>query len=134
MRGHVVVSLLLLLTLGIFTGCQITQSGFARTANNAGGAFSAAAETLTYVHEGRLTPAYASSSFDSYQNELSGLDQQLASQDGAPDSQTIHQLLALYNSAMSVINQPCLNNTCSWHEQVVKLENASKAFLKAGGQ
>lgn len=132
MREHVVVSLLLLLALLLITGCQATQSGFARTANNAGGAFSAAAETLTYVHEGKLTPAYASASFDSYQSELSGLDQQLPSQNGAPNAQTIHQLLALYKSAMRAINQPCLENTCDWRGQVGALNGASKAFLKAG--
>jgi hypothetical protein len=66
--------LLVFLAVG---GCSFTQPAFVRMADNAGGAFSAAATTLTYVHQGKLSRAYAISSFASYESELSGLDQQL---------------------------------------------------------
>ncbi len=65
---------LLLILLLLLTGCQLTQSAFARTAGNAGSAFAAASTTLTYAHERKITNAYASSSFENFQSELSGLD------------------------------------------------------------
>ncbi len=73
-------------------------------------------------------------SFESYQSELSGIDQQLASQQGSPDTHTVQHLLNLYKTAMQAINQPCLEATCDWHAQVSALNQASNAFLKAGGQ
>jgi len=98
----------LLLVLLMTTGCQLTQSAFSRTVGNAGAAFSAASTTLTYAHDGKITSAYAQSSFENYQSELNGLDQQLLSQQGAPDKRTVQHLLDLYRPAMQAINQPCL--------------------------
>src|SRR5690349_16273025 len=72
LKSYAIILLLLLL----LTGCQMTQSGFARTANDAGSAFAAASTTLTYAHTGKLTTAYAQTSFENYQSELSGVDQQ----------------------------------------------------------
>ncbi len=112
----------------------MSQSAFARTANNAGAAFAAASTTLSYVHTGKLTTAYAQSSFAGYQNELSNVDQQLPSQQGAPDTHSIQHLIQLYKTAMQAINQPCLEASCDWHTQVADLNRASDAFLKAGGQ
>ena len=77
--------------------------------------------------------AYASSSFVNYQSELSGLDQTLPAQQGAPDRRTVEHLLNLYKSAMQAVNVPCLDESCDWHAQVAALERASEAFLKAGG-
>lgn len=111
----------------------MTQSGFARTTNNAGSAFAAAATTLTYAHTGKLITAYAQASFENYQSELSGVDQQLPSLGGAPDKQTIQHLLTLYKPAMQAVNQPCLEVSCDWQAQVKALNAASDAFLKAGG-
>jgi hypothetical protein len=121
---------LLLLT----SDCQLAQSSFARTANNAGAAFAAASLTLNYVHEGKITYAYARSAFMNYQSELQGLDQQIPSQAGAPDMQNIRLLLDAYRPAIQVVNQPCLDASCNWHSQLASLDRASKAFLKAGGQ
>lgn len=114
-------------------GCQLAQSSFAQTANNAGAAFAAASLTLSYVHEGKITYAYARSAFMNYQSELQGLDQQMPSQAGAPDMQTIRLLLDAYRPAMQVINQPCLDASCNWRSQLASLDRASKIFLKAGG-
>ncbi len=127
--------LVLLVPLLLFmTGCQIAQSAFANSASNAGSALAAASATLSYTQEGKITSAYARSSFVNYQSELSGLDQSLPSQHGAPDQHTVQQLLALYKPAIQVVNQPCLESHCDWRAQISILDQASKAFLKAGGQ
>jgi hypothetical protein len=127
-------TILLLGLLILLTACQVTQSAFTRMAGNAGSAFAAASTTITYTHEGRITVAYARSSFENYQSELSGLDQQLSSQQGAPDARTIRHLLALYKSAMQAVNVPCLDQSCDWHAQVAAIDRASKAFQDASGQ
>ncbi len=71
--------LLLMVLVAMVAGCQLTQPAFTRTAGNAGSAFAAAETTLSYAHEGKITYAYASSSFVNYQSELDGLDQSLPS-------------------------------------------------------
>jgi hypothetical protein len=128
-----IFALIFVALLLVTSGCQLTQSSFARTANNAGAAFAAASLTLSYVHEGKITYAYARSTFMSYQSELQGLDQQIPSQAGAADMQTVRLLLDTYRSAMQVVNQPCLDASCNWRPQLASLDRASKAFLKAGG-
>ena len=134
MRRTHYLALSLCLLLFVLTGCQLAQSGFTKTAGNAGSAFAAASTTLTYLHTGKLTITYTKASFESYQSELSGIDQKLSSQQGSPDTHTVQHLLALYKAAMQTINQPCLDATCDWHMQVSALNQASSAFLKAGGQ
>jgi hypothetical protein len=126
--------LLLLPLLLLFNGCQAAQSTFANTAGNTGAAFVAASTTLAYTHEGKITEAYASSSFINYQSELGGLDQSLPAQNGSPERLTMQHLLALYHAAMPIIDNPCLQMTCDWHSQVATLNQAGEAFLKAGGQ
>lgn len=121
------------LALAFLVGCAFTQSAFTRTANNTGSAFAAASYTLTQLHHGQITPAYARSSFVNFQSELQGIDQQLPSQQGAPDPQTIEQLLALYQLAMRAVNAPCLVATCDWGSQIAQLDRASRAFLEAAG-
>ncbi len=125
------ISFLLLVLLLTVTACQLTQSAFARTAGDAGAAFAAASTTLSYAHEGKITNTYASSNFMNFQSELSGLDQTLSSQQGAPDVHTVQHLLSLYESAMQVVNNPCLSESCNWHAQVSALDRASRAFLEA---
>ena len=123
----------LLLVLLTVTGCQLTQSAFSRTVGNAGAVFSAASTTLTYAPEGKITSAYAQASFVNYQSELDGLDQQLPSQQGAPDKRTVQHLLDLYRPAIQAVIQPCLEESCHWQAQVAALNRASQAFLMAGG-
>jgi hypothetical protein len=124
--------LYLLLSLTI-SACSLTQSPFARTVDGAGGTFSAAATTLTYFHQGKLSRAYTISSFAGYESQLNGLDQQLPAQQGASDQTTVRHLLALYKPAMQVVQQPCLENSCDWRGQVTTLERASKTFVEVGG-
>ncbi len=116
------------------TSCQIAQSPFARMTTTAGAAFSAASLTLSDVHQGKITSAYAHTAFANYQSELSGLDQQLPSQAGASNTASVHQLLRLYKLAMQAINHPCLDVSCDWRSQRTSLNRASEVFLKAGGQ
>jgi len=116
------------------SGCQLTQSAFVQTTSNAGAAFAAAVITLNDVHEGKLTRAYAHSSFLNYQSELQGLDQQLSAQPDAPNRRTVRQLLAVYRPAMQVVKQPCLDVSCDWHAQLSTLEHARDAFLQAGAE
>lgn len=115
----------------LLTACQLTPSAFSKTVGNAGSAFAAAATTLAYAHEGKITYAYARSSFVNYQSELNGLDQQLSSQSGSRTKSTVQHLLSLYKSAMQAVNQPCLQDVCNWRAQVDALNSASQAFLKA---
>lgn len=126
------VSLICVLALSLLAGCAFTQSAFTRTANNTGSAFAAASYTLTQLHRGRITAAYAQSSFVNFQSELQGIDQQLPTQQGAPDRQTVQRLLALYQQAIRVVNTPCLDPACNWGSQIAQLDRASRAFLEAG--
>ena len=124
--------LTLLFVLMMLTGCQFTQTAFSKTTSNAGAAFSAAATTFEYAHQGKLTIAYARASFVSFKSQLSGLDQQLPSQQGAPDTHSVQHLLQLYQVAMQVVKQPCWSASCNWHTQLAALQQASQAFTKAG--
>src|SRR2546421_10298781 len=124
----------LLLVLLTVTGCQLTQSAFSRTVGNAGAVFSAASTTLSYAHEGKITSAYAQASFVNYQSELDGLDQQLPSQQGAPDKRTVQHLLDLYRPAIQAVIQPGLEESMHLQAAVCGFERASRALLFAGGE
>ena len=133
MRHYILLTFLITLIFST-TGCQLAQSTFARIAGNAGAEFSAAATTLSYVHQGKLTAIYASSNFASYRSQLDGVDQQLPSLQGIPDSRTLQHLLNVYKPAIQAVDLPCLSNSCNWYIQENALQLASKAFLKAAGQ
>ncbi|HJT58214.1 MAG TPA: hypothetical protein VJ761_17045 [Ktedonobacteraceae bacterium] len=124
---------LLFILLLALPACQFTQSSFAKTTGDAGAAFAAAATTLAYAHQGKITYAYAASSFVNYRSELKGLDQQLPSQNGAPDRSMVQRLIDLYRPAIRAIDAPCLSEACDWHTQIDALNRASEAFLQAGG-
>lgn len=121
----------LVLTFLVLTGCSATQSDFARTASDTGSAFAAAATTLAYVHQGKLTGAYARSAFVNYRDELQGTAQQLPGLSGAPGLQTVRRLTRLYAAAERAVTAPCLEGSCDWRAQVAALQHASHAFLKA---
>ena len=131
-KNYSVYFLLPVLLLTI-TACQFTQSAFSKTTSNAGAAFAAASTTLTYAHEGKITYAYAASSFVNYRSELDGLDQQLSSQQGALDVRTVQHLIDLYKPAIHAVDSPCLNESCDWRTQIAVMNRASEAFLQAGG-
>lgn len=131
-KNYSVYFLLPLLLLAV-TACQFTQSPFSKTTGDAGAAFAAASITLTYAHQGKISYAYAASSFVNFRNELDGLDQQLPSRQGAPDVRTVQHLVDLYKSAIRAVDSPCLNESCDWRTQVALMNKASQAFLQAGG-
>ena len=124
---------ILLALTALLAGCQFTQSPFALAVSNAGSEFAAASTTLSYVHSGKITMQYAQASFLNYRSQLTGLDQQLSSQQGAPEKASVDHLLALYKTAMQAVNNPCLDASCPWQAQVAVLNRASQAFLQAGG-
>ena len=115
------------------SGCAVTRSAFVRTAGDTGSVFAAAATTLAYVHQNRLTAAYGAASFVNFQSELEGVGQQLPSLHGATDARTVHRLLALYTPAAQAVAHPCLDPSCNWRAQLAALRRAAAAFLKAGG-
>jgi len=135
--GRAGAAFLLALALIAGAGCALAQSGFARAAGNAGAAFAAAAVTLRFAHEGKLTAAYARASFVNYRAELDGLDTRLPTQDGAPDARTLRLLLDLSGPALRAVDAPCVDAgvdaSCDWQAQVAAMQRASAALLKAGG-
>ena len=128
--GRSAALLVVLLTL---TGCTMTQSAFAQTADSVGSAFAAAATTLAYAHQKKITPAYAAASFVSFQDEVQGVAEQLPSLEGAPSGRTVRQLLALYEPAERAVMHPCLDPSCDWRAQVQALQRAGDAFTRASG-
>lgn len=122
----------LLSILVLCAGCQtqISQSAFAHMASNASAAFAAAEATLRYEHAGKITSAYAESSFINYQSELSKLPQTLPAQSGAPHAQTLRHLLHVVAPALTAVAHPCLQASCGWRTQVAELAAASSALQK----
>ena len=123
----------LVVVLLMLTGCTLTQSAFAQTADTAGSAFAAAATTLAYAHHKKITSAYAVASFVSFQDEVQGMAGQLPSLQGAPSARTVRQLLALYAPAERAVTHPCLDPSCDWRAQVRALQRAGGAFTRAAG-
>ncbi|MDQ3880627.1 MAG: hypothetical protein M3295_06115 [Chloroflexota bacterium] len=130
-RGVLTVAAVLVVATA--AGCGMTQSSFARTAGEVGSEFAAARETLRLQHDGRLSAAYATSAFTSYEAQLTGKDHGLAGLDGAPERGTVDRLVRLYRSAMEAVGAPCLDDSCDWRGQAHALADASAAFLEAAG-
>lgn len=128
--GEIGIAVLLLFTL---SGCSATQSAFDKTAGNAASGLAAAATTLAYLHQGKLTVAYARSSFVNFANNLRGVGSQLAALQGAPPAATVRRLGALYRQAERAVRRPCLEGSCNWRTQVMVLNRASAALLRATG-
>jgi len=118
----------------LLSGCVVTKTQFQNTASGAGGELAAAATTLQYVHEGRLSRAYASSAFASYRDALLITEKQLPSVPGGPGQTTVEELLKLYRPAHRAVEQPCLDDSCDWRVQVQALKKASDALVKAADQ
>lgn len=129
-RGEIGIVMLLLFAL---SGCSATQSAFDKTAGNAASELAAAATTLEYLHQGKLTVAYARSSFVNFANNVRGVGSQLAGLQGAPPPATVRRLAALYRQAELAVRRPCLEGSCNWRVQVTALNHASAALIKASG-
>lgn len=119
--------------LFLLASCQFSRSPFSRTAQNISATFAAAQITLRYLHEGKLTQAYAHTDFASYVRQLQGVPQQLTPAQGGPTRAQITRLLAVYWAAMPAIRHPCFQTSCDWHGQMITLKKAGSAFLEASG-
>ena len=113
--------------------CAAGKSEFQRNAEDAGAEMAAAARTLEALHQGRLTQRFARASFVNYREQLADVESQLTSAEPHPDRVELNRLLTLYRSARPAIEDPCLGDGCDWRGQVRALDDASKAFLEAGG-
>ena len=122
----------MLAILTLTAGCG--KSEFQRNAGDAGAEMAAAARTLEALHEGRLTQQFARASFVNYREQLADVESQLASAEPHPDRAELNRLLALFRGARPAIEDPCLEDGCDWRGQVRALDDASKAFIEAGGE
>ena len=64
------ISLVLLTSLLLLTSCQFTQSAFARTTEDAGGTFAAAATMLSDFQQGKVLVPYVQSSFENFKSTV----------------------------------------------------------------
>src|SRR5919108_312576 len=134
MRKRLSLLAVLLACIGGLAACSFTRSAFETKAGDAGAEFAAAARTIQFVHQGKLTAAYARASFVNYQSALEGLDSELPQSDGAPGKGKLDRLVDLYRKAYPAVEQPCLSAGCDWQQQVSRIDQASHALLKAGGE
>lgn len=131
-RGSRALRALTLALLAILlSGCQVAKSGFQDEADTIGANFAAAATTLTYLHEGKLTRQYARAAFVDYATVTTGADSSLRKATGAPSGPGLDRLLRLYAPAARAIDDPCLDTVCDWRGQVDALQQASAAFRRA---
>lgn len=117
--------------VGLLSGCQVSKSAFKDEADTVSANFAAAATTLRYLHNGKLTRQYAKASFFNYATVTKGAESTLRSASGAPDQASLNRLLRLYQPAAQAISEPCLDGGCDWRGQVAALEKASGAFREA---
>lgn len=133
LRSSFALLVIVALLVGL-TGCRFTKSAFANEADKAGSQFAAAAATLDYLHDGKLTRAYAKASFVSYEQNLQGLAERLSAASGAPEEAELQSLLQAVRPAEAAVSDPCLDPTCDWASQLAALGQASDALLKAAGE
>lgn len=136
-RGHIRVAAALCLALA---GCgstqSITQTAFERQASDGASVFSAASETLRFVHlePAKFTVEYGAGSMINYDDQVSSLPDDLPSAAGAPDEATVNQLVQVVTPAVDAIEKPCLLPDCDWRSQVAALDAAKEALLDAMDQ
>jgi hypothetical protein len=101
-------------------------------AGEAAGTLSAAATTLEFAHQGKVTTNFAESSFGEYKEQLKDVPDELAKADGAPDSGKLRQLSGLLERAQPAIDRPCLaDDGCDWQAQDRALKEARQALEDA---
>src|SRR4051812_5440733 len=111
----------------------ITQTAFQRQASNGASIFSAAGETLRFVHAepAKMTVEYGAGSMINYDDQASSLPDELPTAQGAPDQATVDHLVAVVQPALDAIENPCLLPDCDWQSQTKALDEARDALLKA---
>jgi len=108
------------------SGCAMVRSVFATQAGSAGDELAAAAVTLHYVHEGKITKPYARSA-------IANFEPKLRQAKGAPSGAEGDRLVAVYRAAVPALDAPCLDDGCDWQGQAATLEAAAAALREAGG-
>jgi hypothetical protein len=111
------------------SGQPITQTAFQRAAGDAASVTSAAAQTLHFVHSGRLTVEYGKAAMINFGEQLAGVPDQLMRLDGAPPIAEATGLAALVASAAADVNKPCLTPECDWQAQLARLDQAHAALV-----
>jgi hypothetical protein len=111
----------------------ITQTAFQRQASDGASIFSAAGETLRFVHAqpAKMTVEYGTGSMINYEDQASSLPDELPTAEGAPDGATVDHLVSLVEPAVEVIENPCLLPDCDWQSQTIVLDQARDALLEA---
>jgi len=115
------------------SGCAMVRSVFATQAGSAGDELAAAAVTLQYVHEGRITKPYARSAIANYRELLLNFEPKLRQAKGAPSGAEVDRLVAVYRAAVPALDAPCLDDGCDWQGQAAMLEAAAVTLSEAGG-
>lgn len=132
------VSRLLLIASALGAGCTsatpITQTPFAREATDAASVFSAAAETISFVHADRLTVEYGKAAMVNFDEQVRGVASELPALQGAPGPASMSQLAQLVAAAAADLQAACLAEDCDWETQVQRLNGARAALLEAAGQ
>ena len=129
-RAYRAAGALILITV-IATGCSFAQTPFGRTAGDIGATLAAAAATIEYDHQGRLTDAYARGSFVGFREALAGVDTSLPALGRAPEAAVVGSLIDQLRAVQPVLSSPCLDDRCDWVGQVQALRGASDAFKRA---
>jgi hypothetical protein len=125
------VLLAAVLTAGCSSAMPMTQTPYARVASEAASTFAAAAQTIEFVHAGRLTIEYGQAAAINYHEQVSEVLDQLAQLPGAPNGATVGQLAQLVAAAVADLQAPCLVDGCDWQTQVARLSEARDALLAA---
>lgn len=121
---------LLACTLAL-AGCVGTESPFEQTVGDASSSYSAAATTIRFVQDGRLTVEYAHTTLDLLKESLDGVEEDLPKLGGRPVGFDLAPLTEAYEQATPVLEAPCLLEGCDWDSQISALDRAFKAFADA---
>jgi len=128
-----VVAALSMALAGCAATSSITETAFQRQASDGASIFSAAGETLRFVHAepARMTVEYGAGSMINYGDQASSLPDELPTAQGAPDDATVDHLVSLAEPAIAAIENPCLLPDCDWQSQIDALDRARDALLEA---
>lgn len=136
MRRIGVAAALCLTLVGCGSTQGITQTAFERQASDGASIFSAAGETLRFVHAepAKFTVEYGAGSMINFDDQVSSLPDELPSAQGAPDSAVTDKLLEVVKPAIDAIENPCLLPDCDFDAQTSALDAARDALLAAVGE
>jgi hypothetical protein len=117
-----------------FVGCSgtaVTQTPFARVAADTASVFSAAAQTIRFVHSAQLTVEYGQGAMVNFSEQVRGVASELPTLEGAPEPPAAADLSVLVAAAAADLEAACLREGCDWTAQVERIEQAKRALLEA---